>query len=110
MVPGRTDMIVPSSSMAFSEFIIGDRASRRSNQINERRLRAINPDLPAITGELAVTALRTRPFFTRARLVYVQCAAVDFLAVERGHGGIGFGLVFHGDERKTARFAGHAVH
>ena len=66
--------------------------------------------LPAIARERTVPAVWTRPLFARARFIDVECSAVEFLAVEGGHGGACFRAVIHGDERKTARFAGHAVH
>jgi len=64
--------------------------------------------LPA-AGVLTV-ARRTRTLFARARFVNRECAPGKFLAVERRHGRASFSVVVHGDERKTARFAGHAVH
>jgi hypothetical protein len=75
----------------------------------ERRPHQI-PDLPAIACIRAVAAVRAGTLFARARLIHVQCSAIEFLAVERRHGGFGLGIVIHRDERETARLAGHAVH
>src|SRR6266849_831923 len=60
--------------------------------------------LPAISGK------GTRTLFACAGFVDGERAPTDFLAVERGHSGARFSVVAHGDERKAARFAGHAVH
>src|SRR5207302_6788006 len=60
--------------------------------------------LPAISGK------GTRTLFACAGFVDGERAPTDFLAVERGHSGTRLGVVAHGDERKAARFAGHAVH
>src|ERR1700747_498746 len=68
------------------------------------------PDLSAIACKRALRLVRTWPFFTSPRLVYRERASAEFLAVQRHHGGFGLGLVVHGDERKAARFASHAVH
>src|SRR5438067_1206127 len=55
--------------------------------------------LPAKAGVLTVTGW-TGTLFACAR----------FIDGERAHGGASFSVVVHGDERETARFAGHAVH
>jgi len=65
--------------------------------------------LPAKAGVLTVTGW-TGTLFACARFIDGECAPCDFLAVERAHGGASFSVVVHGDERETARFAGHAVH
>ena|SRR5882724_2156695 len=65
--------------------------------------------LPAKAGILTVAGW-ARTLFARARFIDGECAPGYFLAVERGHGDASFSVVVHGDERETARFAGHAVH
>src|SRR6266550_3170730 len=68
------------------------------------------PDLPAITCEWPIGAMGTRPLFAGACLIDVQGSAIEFLAIERSHGGVRLGLVTHGDEGKSARLSSHAVH
>src|SRR5438270_6539633 len=87
---------------------------RTGAQTNERRLQS---KLPTVTaGERALTAAAVAAaaaalaVFARTRFVYIQRATIEVFAVEGRHCGIGLGFVIHGDERKTARFAGHAVH
>src|SRR5438045_2783922 len=105
IVPGRTDMIIPSSSIAFfgSMMSTGEPAPKASGAGSAR-----SNYLPA-AGVLTV-ARWTRTLFACARFVNRECAPGKFLAVERRHGRASFSIVVHGDERKTARFAGHAVH
>ncbi len=59
--------------------------------------------LPAIAGEL------TRAFFTRARFVHGQSAALHFLAVEGGDGGVGAVRIGEGHEAEAAGAAGFAI-
>ena len=68
-------------------------------------------DLSAKAGEAPSRAVRgARTLFARTRLIHVQRAAVEFLAVRGTHRGFGLFGVIHSDERKPARFAGHPVH
>jgi hypothetical protein len=60
--------------------------------------------LPPLPGEWTWT------LFACASLVHVQCSPADFLAVERAHGGVGFGRIGHRDEGETARLSSHAIH
>ncbi len=48
--------------------------------------------------------------FPRTRFVHFQLVAVKFVAVERGHRGVGLSAIVHRDERKAARFASEPVH
>src|SRR4026207_1506970 len=70
------------------------------------------PDLPTIARERALASATgwARTLFARTRFADTQRASVQFLAVERADGSFRFGFFIHGDERKAARFAGHAVH
>src|SRR6266404_4194104 len=106
IVPGSTDMIIPSSSIAFFGSMVFDRASRPRKLPGPAQRDQIT--LPS-AGVLTV-ARWTRTLFACARFVNRECAPGKFLAVERRHGRASFSVVVHGDERKTARFAGHAVH
>src|SRR6267378_5406953 len=108
MVPGSTEVITPSNSIAFSEFIMV-RLSEPALKLCDRRLRAIKSDLPAIAHERALCAVCTRPLFAGTRFTYIQGAAIQFLAIGRGNRGIGFARVIHGDESKPARPAGHTI-
>src|SRR5580700_228414 len=110
MVPGRTEVIVPSTSMAFSEFIMIDRASRPRKTSGAGCARSNY--LPALLREtLATAATRwARPLFASAGFVDGERTPTDFFAVQCGHSRPGFGVVVHGDEGETARLAGHAVH
>src|SRR5438105_10647472 len=101
IVPARTEMIFPSSSIAFLGSIMLDRASRRSSKSAGS---ARSDYLPALPAEW------TRTLFACARLVHVQRSPADFLAVKCGHSSVGFGRVGHRDERETARLASHAIH
>src|SRR5204863_2721429 len=68
-------------------------------------------DLPAIAScERTFGAVGARTLFAGTRFTDTQRASVQFLAVERADGSFRFGFFIHGDERKAARFAGHAVH
>src|SRR5437667_2271692 len=101
IVPARTEMIFPSSSIAFLGSMMLDRVScAQSMSAGSAR----SDYLPPLPAEWA------RTLFACARLVYVQRSPADFLAVERGHRSVGFGRVGHGDERETARLASHAIH
>src|SRR5882757_6027674 len=66
--------------------------------------------LPAISPERTPAAPATRTFFARTCFVNSQRAAVNFTAVERAHRGVSLRTVVHRDERKSTRFAGHAIH
>jgi hypothetical protein len=69
--------------------------------------------LPAFLGsELPIAAAGTRAaaLFARTRFVYGEGATANLFAVKGSEGGVSLRFVIHGDERKTARFAGHAVH
>src|SRR4029077_7843193 len=68
--------------------------------------------LPAPLSELAVAVTRraSTPLFARSRFIYRQRASGKFLAVEFCQSCVRLRFVVHGDERKTARFAGHAIH
>src|SRR6266487_447555 len=107
IVPGRTDMIIPSSSIAFFGSMIvrpGEPAPKASGAGSAR-----SNYLPAKAGVLTI-ARWARTLFACARFVNRECTPGKLLAVERRHGRASFSVVVHGDERKTARFAGHAVH
>jgi hypothetical protein len=75
---------------------------------------AITPDLPAIArkGTVTTAATATGPgaLFARTRFVYRQVASIEVAPIERAHGGIGLGVVTHGDEREAAGFARHPIH
>src|SRR5262245_25991088 len=114
MVPGRTVVIVPSSSIAFSELIIPrlvasarcadpDAAARRPYQSSI-------PNLLAKAGETPPAVVRTRTFGARTRFINSQRAAVKFTTVERAHRSVGLRTIIHCDERKSTRFASHAIH
>src|SRR5882757_252737 len=66
--------------------------------------------LPAISPERTPAAPATRTFFARTCFVNSQRAAVNFTAIERAHRGVSLRTVVHRDERKSTRFAGHAIH
>src|SRR6266446_776611 len=106
IVPGRTDMIIPSNSIAFFGSMMFD---RRTGPEHSEVGSARSNYLPAEAGVLTV-ARWTRALFACARFVNRERAPGKFLAVERRHGRASFSIVVHSDERKTARFAGHAVH
>src|SRR5207253_69204 len=106
MVPGRTDMIVPSNSRAFSEFMIKCRPASKIS----KPAATIDSDLPTIARERTLGAVWARTLFARTRFADTQRASVQFLAVKRADSSFRFGFFIHGDERKAARFAGHAVH
>src|SRR5437016_5096337 len=85
--------------------------------MNERRLQSKLPTVTAGERALAAAAVAAAAapaaalaVFARARFVYIQRATIKVFAVEGRHCGVSLGFVIHGDERKTARFAGHAVH
>ena len=48
--------------------------------------------------------------FARTRFVHFQLVTVKFMAVERGHCGVGLSAIVHRDEAKAARFASEPVH
>src|SRR5262249_38818352 len=112
MVPGRTVVIVPSSSMAFSEFSMLILATPRTARPRTFRGPAVQsiPDLPAIAGKGTPPAIRTRTLCARTCFVNSQRSAVKFTAVERAHRGVGLCAIVHRDECKAARFASHPVH
>src|SRR4030095_4728415 len=105
IVPGRTDRIVPSTSIAFSKPMF-DWASRPSNIAGGRP----HDSLPAKTGVWPTIIGRARALFARARFVDRQSVGAGFLAVDCRHGGIGFSRVVHRDECKAAGLARHAIH
>ena len=59
---------------------------------------------------LAKSSIGTGPLLAGACFVHVQGSAVNFLAIERGHCSIGFGVVAHRDERESTGLARHAIH
>ena len=75
---------------------------------------AITPDLPAIArkGTVTAAAAATWPgaLFARTRFVHRQAAPIEVATIDRAHGGVGLGVVAHGDEREAAGFARHPVH
>jgi len=108
--------MVPSSSMAFSEFTMFDfKICKQPGAHFEMGAGcAIIPDLPAIARKRTVTtaaaATRTGALFARTGFVDRQVASIEVLTIKRAHGGIGLGVVIHGDEREAAGFACHPVH
>ena len=100
-------MIVPSNSMAFSEFMIKCRPASKIFEAGRNNRFRVYRRLPA-NGRLAAVWART--LFARTRFTDTQRASVQFLAVERADSSFRLGFFIHGDERKAARFAGHAVH
>jgi hypothetical protein len=64
----------------------------------------------SVASKRAIRPKRTRAFFAGTSFVDGQWPAIQFLAVECAHGGRSVGVIIHGDERKAARFAGHAIH
>src|ERR1700674_1438843 len=101
IVPARTEIIFPSSSIAFLESMV----SCRTGALGRAPVRRIkSAGLAARSREL------TRPLFASACFVDGESASLHFLAVEGGDGRVGFRRVRHGDERKAAGAAGGAVH
>src|SRR5438105_1789547 len=101
MVPGSTDVMVPSSSIAFSEFIRAERASRPRNR----------PE-PAARSQLILSAVASelaRTLFAFASFIHGQGAAAQFLAIEGSDSGVAGGGIRHGDEAEAAGFTGHAI-
>jgi hypothetical protein len=110
--------MVPSSSMAFSEFtmlyLIVLQTARRPSKMGAGC--AITPDLPAIARKRTVTATApttaTWPWalFARTGFVDRQVASIEVLTIKGAHGRIGLGVITHGDEREAAGFARHPIH
>src|SRR6202035_4237506 len=71
MVPGRTDMIVPSNSRAFSEFMIRKQAGPDDSR---GRLQQSISDLPTIAGDGTFGAVWARTLFARTRFTDTQRA------------------------------------
>jgi hypothetical protein len=120
MVPGKTAVIVPSSSIAFSEFILSILPMSILRKIAGReglfeagdhiRMLSAIARVTAVAATTTATARRTRTVFARTRFVYIKGATVEVFAIHRAHGGISLRVVVHCDEREAARFAGDAIH
>jgi hypothetical protein len=103
MVPGKTDVMVPSTSIAFSEFIIStvpaapkiSGAAGRDQIYLPTFLRETFAAAPAATGW-------TRTLFASASFIDGQSTAADFFSVKRSHRSTSFGVIVHGDEREAA--------
>src|ERR1043166_3317806 len=101
MVPARTEMIFPSSSIAFFESM----ESAEPAPVARRRFAYSKS-----AGLVAVSLRLARTLFASARFIHGQSATLHFLAVQGGHSRVGFRRVGHRDERKAAGAAGGAVH
>jgi len=102
-VPGRTDMIVPSNSRAFSEFMIKCRPASRISKPAATIDFGSTDDCPRTSACLRHRMARDALFCEGRASLNTQRASVQFLAVERADGSFRFGFFIHGEERKAAR-------